>query len=126
MNKVSGWFVKKLIKVVYSRAKKVVCVSSGIKDYLLKVGVPSERLVVVPNPLINAPTCPARFSEESLFSIFYIGRLHKVKNLTLLVEAFSHLSPETYPYLTIIGDGEEKKNILNFAKEKGVADRVRF
>jgi glycosyltransferase involved in cell wall biosynthesis len=55
--------------------------------------------------------------------ILTVGRLTKFKNIDLLVSAFAKLKNRKIS-LKIIGDGEEKDNLDDLAKQLGVFDRV--
>lgn len=81
-------FVKLLLKVLYNRADKVVCVSRGVADDLItKFGVSKEIVKVIYNPvdtnkIIEMSKEPLDIKERNLFAddvIISVGRLEREK-----------------------------------------------
>lgn len=64
---------------------------------------------------------------ESAFVFLFVGRMIRERGLGYLIAAFSRLV-EAAPHarLLLVGDGPERRGILNAAAELGVADLVRF
>jgi glycosyltransferase involved in cell wall biosynthesis len=65
--------------------------------------------------------------QKSAPQIVFVGRLHPVKRVPLLLEAFAQLK-DTYPnvLLKIVGDGPERLNLLNLAQNLKISDSVNF
>lgn len=56
-----------------------------------------------------------------------VGRLHKQKNFTLLLNVFKKISEKFPKYkLIIIGKGPEKKKILTFARKLSIYSRIKL
>ncbi|MCB0463969.1 MAG: glycosyltransferase, partial [Flavobacteriaceae bacterium] len=64
--------------------------------------------------------------EEEITNIIYVGRLTKNKKPLFLVKAFSDIYKDLdkNTKLIIIGDGEEKKDVLDFVNNNKLQDRV--
>lgn len=58
--------------------------------------------------------------------ILFVGRLHPVKNIDLLLKAFCHLDSLRNSVLVIVGDGPEGKRLNDLAVSLGINNRVRF
>lgn len=58
--------------------------------------------------------------------ILFVGRLHPVKNVSLLLRSFSRLSKIGKHVLIIVGDGLEKKKLVELAFNLGIQNNVRF
>lgn len=57
----------------------------------------------------------------------YVGRLISLKGVDLIIKAFKKLRTEnSQAVLVIVGDGDEKENLMNLANESGVAESVFF
>ncbi|WHE08552.1 glycosyltransferase family 4 protein [Thermoanaerobacterium thermosaccharolyticum] len=56
--------------------------------------------------------------------IIYSGRLIKRKNIDLIIKAINNLENKREYVLLILGDGEEKENLINLAKELKVNLRI--
>jgi glycosyltransferase involved in cell wall biosynthesis len=66
-----------------------------------------------------------KLSDEIKF--LFVGRLIRIKNIPMLLKAFSEVC-KVYPKasLHIVGDGEEKANLMSLAKQLGIASKVKF
>lgn len=61
------------------------------------------------------------------FVIGHVGRFHPVKNHNYLIDIFSEIyNKDKTAYLLLIGDGEEKINVMNKVKNKGLSNVVKF
>ena len=71
--------------------------------------------------------CSSSPGDSADFVIATVGRLHREKNLDLLLEAFRSFSID-HPRgtLLIAGEGPEKDSLLARTEELRIADRVRF
>jgi glycosyltransferase involved in cell wall biosynthesis len=58
--------------------------------------------------------------------ILFVGRLHPVKNIDLLLKAFSYLDSSKNCVLVILGNGPEERRLNDLAISLGINDRVRF
>lgn len=59
---------------------------------------------------------------DGTLRICFAGRLEKVKNAEGIINALSLIKNDIRFELKIIGDGKEKENLINLAKEKGLSD----
>lgn len=65
--------------------------------------------------------------QEDAFVVIGVGRLHPVKRFDLLIEAFAEVCrSRTNARLLIAGDGEEKENLLQQVKKRGLEQAVTF
>lgn len=58
--------------------------------------------------------------------ILFVGRLHPVKNVGLILRSFSSLGELDNAILVVVGDGPEKQRLIDLASNLGITDRVRF
>jgi len=87
---------------------------------------------------VEVPVCTDfdYFSIESMepqieranpFTVLYVGRLNKVKNVELLIRAIKFLKKNRSDIkLKIVGSGEELQNLTKLAESLGVKDSVDF
>lgn len=54
-----------------------------------------------------------------------VGRLHSVKGFDFLLQSFARLNQSGWQ-LVILGEGEERANLLSLANELGIADQVQM
>jgi len=67
--------------------------------------------------------------ESDHFIIGNVGRLEKVKGHKFLIEAFKKVQEErgdSFLKLVIIGEGEEKENLVKYVRELGLGDNIIF
>ncbi len=125
-----------LNSITYPLCDRVVSIFSGGIDELKGLGVPSERIVYIPNGKeihggMGRKEAKMRLGlKETDFVIGAVSRIHPLKNYELAVEAL----PEILDYnenakLVIVGDSplsgyKEKLNLL--IRKKGVEKNVIF
>jgi glycosyltransferase involved in cell wall biosynthesis len=126
-------------------AARVICVSSAIRDRLVELGVPGERLVVIPNGVDLARFTPrertaartelapalepviARGRRDPL--LVFAGELLPVKQVDRLIRAVKQLSAggDRSPVaLAVVGAGPEEARLRALARELGLDDAVLF
>lgn len=106
-------------RILNSANKVIVCSPNQRKLVCKKFGIKRRKIVVIPNGVDNSFFSSNR--DESLtdkFRLLFVGRLTIQKRADRLIEAMSKISVPAH--LTIIGDGEERKNLENFAKSLGL------
>lgn len=113
---------KKVFKIVYSFAHKVICVSKAVKEFLISINeINTEKGIVIYNPVSLPKT--VEISKSDVFTIVCVGRLEVVKNQQLLIHAFSKLSNKNLK-LILVGDGREKQNLETLIKTLQLEDKV--
>ena len=107
-----------------ARYDRVIVFSHLQADVLERLGVPSERLVVIPNGVDPHRWCPAkpgllspalnsvrqRLGQQRTF--LYMGRLATEKNVEALLRAWRLVSPQGCR-LVIVGDGPLRSSLQN-------------
>ena len=91
---------------------KVIAICKWEKDNLLNLGCEEDRIVYIPNSLSEAFFNQEKIPEEKN-RILYLGRVHPVKNLEVLIDACKllHIQP------LIVGPVEEGYNLEVDIKE---------
>lgn len=82
-----------------------------------------KKSKIILNPLSNS--MPERFEGEREKRIVAVGRLHKQKNFSMLIDAFAEFS-KTHPdrVLEIYGEGALEEKIREYINEKELQDKV--
>ena len=118
-------------RCLYHR-RDLVAVSQGVADSLRKAQTlwkfRPRSLTVIPNP------CPLRAIREAMLEandaipsqpyLLNVARLVPAKGHDLLLRAYAR-SGTSLP-LVLVGDGQERDNLVALANELGIADRVIF
>ncbi|MBF2057965.1 MAG: glycosyltransferase family 4 protein [Cyanobacterium sp. T60_A2020_053] len=95
------------------------------RDLLLKLGVPKEKLAIIPNGVDTEKYQPGKsyfkqnFSHHRLF--IYQGRVAVEKNLESLLKAWKYLAMKRHSRLLIVGDGHLTPTLKpNYGEEDGI------
>lgn len=110
------------------KASLIHCVSNFAKDKVLKIVPERAKDVDVIYNAIDLEYWEKNRKAKKNNCIITICRLVKRKNVDSVIRAFSLLPPQfrnRYKYL-IIGDGPERQNLENLAKELNIQDNVSF
>jgi len=123
---------RRMLDVCISR---YVTVSKSLHDWLCKdVGIKENKIQVISNGVDAERFCPGVSVKRALLSIpshytviGFVGRLDRIKNLPLLITAFSWLLRD-FPNLCllIVGDGPEEPRLRSMVSELGLSEKVRF
>lgn len=119
------YFIKKIfLNWVYNFVDTAFYVGSANKDYYLACKVKESSLVFAPHAIDNK-----RFEKESSsnnriewgisptdFVFLYAGKFEKVKNISLLLRAFSQLNSDN-AYLLLVGNGPLESEIDSMIKQ---------
>ena len=117
---------------LYSRAALVAAVSGGVRDALaieLARWVPSERIVVIPNPVdteeIQRRADP-QLPRAARLRFCSVGRLVSAKGFDVLIEAFAVARLDRPWELLIIGDGPLRPELEQLVRQRRLEDNVQF
>lgn len=105
----------------YGRMDKVYAPTQAYIDHLLELGIPSERIALLPRG-VDLQTFHPKHADRSdwsrwnlnpqRFKFLYVGRVSRDKNVEILLEAFRDLAahrPGTD--LVVVGDGPQRKEL---------------
>ncbi len=112
---------------VFQHSACVTVVSRAMAWDVVKVGVPQEKVRVIPmgTDLINK-FCPGRVSRNPK-QVLFIGRLVEKKGCRYLIEAWRKvIEADSEARLVIVGDGPEREKLERRGAELKTGDSVRF
>ena len=136
-----GWpmvaAARTLERTAYSRSARVVALSPGMRDGVIRSGYPAERVHVIPNSadldLFDVPEqsgeafragLPWLGSRPLVVYTGTLGRLNGVTYLARIAAAVARTAPEVR--FLVVGDGLEEPEVRRVAAELGVLDRSFF
>lgn len=121
------------IAYAYRYADRVVGVSQAVTDDLIQyLRVPSSNVTTIYNPVVSAEVVNSvdeRAGSKQLFDgrfLLAVGRLTRQKDFASLLNAFAAVARATDISLIILGDGPQKGELLDLARELGIANNVDF
>jgi glycosyltransferase involved in cell wall biosynthesis len=127
--------IRPLVKEALKRADAVISVAQSLKDAMVELGCPAEKVRVIPNGID-----PARFSRKPRLAarlklglaagrptILSIGNLTRNKGFHVLVDAVEPLRVK-HPniMLVVIGDGECRSELIEQIRSLGLEDNVQL
>jgi glycosyltransferase involved in cell wall biosynthesis len=122
----SRWLFQGLMRLVYPRADTIIAVSQGVADDLVKVlRVPPQSVKVIYNPVItpelqvkkDASIDHPWFEKNQPPVVLAVGRLTKQKGFDVLIRAFAQVRRKRVARLLILGEGEDRWELIGLAKK---------
>lgn len=112
-------------RLSYYRFDIIVCQSDEMKQSVIKeYKVNQSKLTVIPNPVLYTGLIKEEHHSPSKKRLIIVARLSKEKGLDRLLNILNEL-PENY-FLTIVGDGVLKRDILSKVELLKLKHRVVF
>lgn len=117
---------------LYRRAAGVIVPSAGVaEDLAAYAGLPPDHIHVAPNPVVTpllarlaAEPAPHPWFGEATPVLLGVGELSERKDFATLVRAFARLRALRPARLVILGEGRRRDELLDLARELGVAADV--
>jgi len=75
---------------------------------------------------LRAANYTADLTPRSSNRLVFVGRVTLEKEIDVILRAIPRIDPALDVSLTIVGDGDQRKNLEKLVVELGIADRVRF
>ncbi|CAG0971929.1 MAG: glycosyltransferase family 4 protein [Anaerolinea sp.] len=120
-----------LEKLIYQRAAHIIALSPGMKEGIIKIGIPPEKITVIPNSCDNElfevpPEAGAAFRAAHPFVkdrpiVLYAGALGFINNLSYLLQIAEQLFKRKDDALfLIVGGGSEAAKLEAEARARGI------
>lgn len=139
-----GWYGREgLFKRIFKRiffklGAGVLLYGNYAKELMVEDGFDPKKLFVIHNSLnydlqlslrnsiSDTDTYKEHFKNENP-NLVFVGRLTKIKSLNMILEALTTLKLDGHLFnLTLIGDGEQKSELINLTRKLGIEDQVWF
>ena len=129
----STFLMEKLMRFLYVRSELILAVTAGIRDGITRRGIPEKKVVLVTNSVnvdmfnkkIDTSEIRKEIGIDNEFVALYAGN-HGVSNaLETVIEAARQLKNEKNILFLMIGDGEEKNNLIQLSKQYGL-ENIKF
>jgi len=130
----SRWHLR-LDRATQNAVARYVCVSRSVADFTATaLGVPAEKIVVIPNGIDPAGYPPPQAADlrelgvaAGRRAVVFVGRLEEQKGVKWLIESAPvWMSRLPDCDLLLVGDGVLRKELDALAAAAGIADRVHF
>lgn len=114
---------RRIRDILYKKADILVCQTEQAKQYFSKIQ--QKKCVIIPNPIIS--NLPPKYTGERKKTIVTACRLHKQKNIPLLLKAFEEIQKKYPEYrLIIYGDGNLRNELIDLSISLGIFEKVSF
>lgn len=108
--------------------KRIALLGIGerIRNYWLSIGVDKE-LIFPWGYFVSSSVESKEITHKAInLPIVFVGQLIKRKGIDILLKAYNSIKKEISNDLIIIGDGEERDNIIHLINELDIAGRVKL
>lgn len=124
-------YVPYLIRWFYPFCDRVIAVSQGVGQDLIKFGIKSEQITVIYNPIFNDNLSKKAqekinfpwFDSPAIPIILGVGRLEAQKNFVTLIKAFALVKAQIPARLVILGEGSQREQLMTLAQSLNLTDR---
>lgn len=124
--KLPGIFQKRMQRFLMN-SEAVVVLSNSWESYFVEtLGIPREKIIVLPNPVILPEAVPARNYSTGTLNLLFLGLIGHRKGSFVLIEALQKAVQKLGKrsiHIRMAGNGEVEKAI-EMAKELGVSDLI--
>jgi glycosyltransferase involved in cell wall biosynthesis len=125
-------FAPQLARWFYPWADAIVTVSQGSANDLVRLGLSSERIRVIYNPVVTPelfekarePLAHPWFEPDLPPVVLGVGRLEKQKDFPTLIRAFAQVQQQRPARLMILGEGKERPYLEALVQELGLGENV--
>lgn len=126
---------EKKIRRNFQKAKNIFSVSSFSRQRLLTLGIPEEKIKVIPpgvdiekfKPGLDASEIKKKYNLKSQRIILSVGRLVERKGIPTLIKTLRILKENIPNFVCfIIGEGKEKGKLEEMAKNNDLAEKIIF
>lgn len=114
---------RRMIKWAANRADGVITVCHALREEVVALGVPGERVTSLRNGVDLQLFRPVERAANPLFTLLTVGHLVPVKAQELIIAALPLLADVR---LVVAGDGPNRGMLETLARELGVEARVQF
>ena len=112
------------IPLLYRLANRVVAPSEGIRNRLIRIGLPAAKVSVIRNPIVVHRSHRTLQRPVPFPFVLGAGRLHRQKGFDRLLRSFQRIDAAVH--LVILGDGPERERLIGIARSLGIVSRVHF
>ena len=125
--------VPRLMRRLFPSANEIVAPSDGVAEDVARVGaIPRQRISMIYNPVFG-PSLLAQadadidhpwLADGDIPTIVAAGKLKPQKDFRTLLKAFADIRTAMPSRLIILGEGEERANLVELSGQLGIADDV--
>ena len=133
-NPAAIWWLRRMARRIYREASHIVALSPGMKEGIVRTGIPAEKVTVIPNASdldLFRPDLDGRASRERLglgnrFAALYFGAMGMANGLEYVIEAAKVLADRGNDRVVLVlhGSGGKRDELENLARSYGLKNVV--
>ncbi len=125
--------IGRLERFVYRRAAAIAVISPGVKENLVRKGVPPAKVHFIPHwadeslyrPMPHDPQLARDLGMTGRFNVVFAGQLGLAQGLDVVLDAAEELVDQVDVQFVLIGDGTDADRLRQVARERGL-ENIRF
>ncbi len=128
------WWLRRMARTIYRQANHIVALSPGMKEGIVRTGVPAEKVTVIPNasdldlfrPDLDGHSFRERVGLGKRFAAIYFGAMGLANGLEYVIEAARILAERKRGDIVFVlhGDGGKRPELESLARDYGLANVV--
>lgn len=133
-NPVAIWWLSRMAKRIYAHAEHIVALSPGMKEGIVRAGVPAEKVSVIPNasdldlfqPGLDGSAWRERLGLRDRFAAIYFGAMGLANGLEYAIEAARILADRGSSHIVLVlhGSGGKRPDLEKRAHSYGLSNVV--
>ncbi len=126
-NPLAIWWLRRMARKIYAGAKHIVALSPGMKEGIVRTGVPNEKVTVIPNasdldlfrPDLDGSAHRERLGLGERFAALYFGAMGLANGLDYVIEAARILAQRGRDDIVLVlhGSGGKRAELENMSRE---------
>lgn len=134
-DRVTSIIMSLLNRFLYPFADRIIAISGGVRDYLVRdLKLPERKIVPITNPveveriqaLSRAEVDHNWLVHKDKPVILWVGRITVLKGVQYLIGAFERVLREVDSRLILVGEGSYERRIRDMVNQKGLDGKVDF
>jgi glycosyltransferase involved in cell wall biosynthesis len=117
---------------LYARATHILVNSPAYREYMLKKGVPAEKVTYIPygtdvdmfNPGVDGTSIRKKLNLENEFIVLYAGALGQANDIDTVLRAAERLNGESKIRIVFFGDGKERSRLESEARRMQLTNLI--
>jgi glycosyltransferase involved in cell wall biosynthesis len=126
-NPLGIWWLRRMAAKIYEGAKHIVALSPGMKEGIVRAGVPGEKVTVIPNGSdldlfrldVDGSAQRKRLGLGDRFAAIYFGAMGLANGLNYVIEAARILAERGKDHIVLVlhGSGGKRAELEKMARE---------
>ncbi len=133
-NPAAIWWLRRMARRIYSQASHIVALSPGMKEGIVRTGVPADKITVIPNasdldlfrPDLDGTAARERLGLGQRFAALYFGAMGLANGLEYVIEAAKVLAQRGNDHIALVlhGSGGKRDELEGLAREYGLTNVI--